>query len=54
VDTSAMLERGRKRERSVDRRRTRQVSEERDIEMDESMDVDGMSKGQIKRQKKEI
>lgn len=53
VDTTAMLERGRKRERSVDRRRTRKVSEERNNDMDESMDVDGMSKGQIKKQKKE-
>ena len=51
VDTSAMIERGRKRERSVDRRRTRTVSEERFNE--ESMDVDGLSKGQIKRQKKD-
>jgi len=54
VDTSAMIERGRKRERSVDRRRTRKVSDEDDTEMDEGMDVDGMSKGQMKRQKKEM
>lgn len=53
VDTSAMIERGRKRERSVDRRRTRTVSEERDTDMGEDMDVDGLSKGQIKKQKKE-
>lgn len=53
VDTSAMIERGRKRERSVDRRRTRTVSEERDTDMGEGMDVDGLSKGQIKKQKKE-
>lgn len=54
VDTSAMLERGRKRERSVDsRRRSRQVSEERNNDMDESMEVDGLSKGQMKKQKRE-
>jgi len=53
VDTSNMIERGRKRERSVDSRRTRRVSEDRDVEMDEDMDVDGLSKGQIKKQKRE-
>ncbi len=53
VDTSSMIERGRKRERSVDSRRTRRVSEERDVEMAEDMDVDGLSKGQIKKQKRE-
>ena len=51
IDTEAMIERGRKRGRSMERRRARQVSdEESDGEM---MDTDGMSKGQIKRQKKE-
>eukprot|EP01083_Nonionella_stella_P121022 363363_1 len=45
VDTSAMIERGRKRERSVDsRRRSRQVSDEDDVDMGEEMDVDGLSK----------
>jgi len=53
VDTSNMIERGRKRERSIDSRRTRRVSEERDTEMEEDMDVDGLSKGQIKKQKRE-
>jgi nucleolar GTP-binding protein len=54
VDTSAMIERGRKRERSVDsRRRSRQVSDEDDVDMGEEMDVDGLSKGQLKKQKKE-
>jgi len=54
VDTSQMLERGRKRERSVDRRRSRSraVSDESDTDMNE-MDTDGMSKGAIKKQKKE-
>lgn len=54
VDTSAMIERGRKRERSVDRRRTRKISDDEDHNMDEEMDVDGISKGQLKRQKKEL
>merc|ERR1712038_1502319 len=53
VDTAEMIERGRKRERSVDRRRSRKVSEERDVDMDEGMDIDGLSKGQAKKQKKE-
>merc|ERR1712045_60369 len=51
IDTEAMIERGRKRGRSMERRRARQVSDEdSDGEM---MDMDGMSKGQIKRQKKD-
>lgn len=52
VDTSAMIERGRKRERSVDRRRSRQVSEEEtDVDMGDS--IDGLTNKQIKKQKKE-
>jgi nucleolar GTP-binding protein len=53
VDTSKMLERGRKRGRSIERRRGREASpEDADID-DADMDVDGMSKGQLKKQKKE-
>lgn len=54
VDTTEMIERGRKRGRSVDRRRSRSVaiSDESDADMAE-MDTDGMSKKQIKKQKKE-
>merc|ERR1712183_453500 len=48
------IKRGRKRERSVDGRHTRKVSEEREVLLEQDMDVDGLSKGQIKRQKKEL
>ena len=57
VDTSAMVERGRKRERSIDSRRSRsrKVYEEKTDEetMTEDMEVDGLSRGQVKKQKKE-
>lgn len=57
VDTDAMIERGRKRTRSVDARRRRSLSKVTDDEdnanMDDAMDVDGLSKTQAKRQKKE-
>lgn len=52
VDTSAMLERGRKRGRSVERRLTRALPGSSDDE-NEDMDMDGLSKKQIKKQKKE-
>lgn len=49
VDTETMIESGRKRGRSHDRRRSREIS---DDEM-ENTDTDGMTKKQIKKQKKE-
>merc|ERR1712127_1004103 len=52
IDTEAMIERGRKRGRSMERRRARQVSDD-DESDSEMMDVDGISKGHLKRQKKE-
>lgn len=53
VDVSKMLERGRKRSRTVERRLTRALSSNgSDDEMEEVMDVE-MSKGKIKKQKKE-
>mmetsp|Transcript_22301 Transcript_22301/g.25836 ORF Transcript_22301/g.25836 Transcript_22301/m.25836 type:complete len:704 (+) Transcript_22301:247-2358(+) len=56
VDTDAMIERGRKRERSVERgRRARAVSdEEKDADMDDTgIDMDGLTTKQIKKQKRE-
>eukprot|EP00554_Chaetoceros_debilis_P008071 CAMPEP_0194079866 /NCGR_PEP_ID=MMETSP0149-20130528/5984_1 /TAXON_ID=122233 /ORGANISM="Chaetoceros debilis, Strain MM31A-1" /LENGTH=700 /DNA_ID=CAMNT_0038761457 /DNA_START=132 /DNA_END=2234 /DNA_ORIENTATION=- len=53
VDTSAMLERGRKRERSVDRRRTRSIAVSSDEEDSEMKDTTMVSNGQMKKQKKE-
>ena len=61
VDTSKMLERGRsmergrKRERSLTRRAEREAAARQDDDADEDgedMDVDGMSKGAIKKAKK--
>jgi nucleolar GTP-binding protein len=58
VDAEAMIERGRKRERSVDSRRRRSRVEDEDMaDMSEvtsgDMEVDGLSKGVIKKQKRE-
>lgn len=54
VDVEAMLERGRKRSRSVDARRSRKRDEQNDIEMGEDdTNMDGMSKGQVKKLKRE-
>jgi len=54
VNVDSMLERGRKRSRSVDVRRNRKGDEEEDVEMKEGdTNMDGMSKGQMKKFKKE-
>lgn len=55
VDTSALVERGRKRERSVDSRRSRsrKVYEEPSTTDAGDMEVDGLSRGKVKKQKKE-
>lgn len=53
VDASQMLERGRKRSRTVERRLTKALSNSSDDEMEDAMDIDGKSKGQVKKQKKE-
>jgi nucleolar GTP-binding protein len=51
VDTSLMIENARKRGRSVERRRVRPVYEESDEDME--VDTEGLSKGQVKKQKRE-
>lgn len=53
VDASQMLERGRKRSRTVERRLTKALSNNSDDEMEDVMGTDGKSKGQVKKQKKE-
>jgi len=54
VNVDTMLERGRKRSRSIDVRRARKKPEESDVEMGEDdTDMDGMSKGQLKKHKRE-
>jgi len=54
VDVEAMLDRGRKRSRSVDARRSRRKGEQDDMEMGEDdTNMDGMSKGQMKKMKRE-
>jgi len=51
VDTSKMLERGRKRERSVVRRQGDDMED--DVTMDTAIDEEGLSKGQLKKMKRE-
>jgi len=54
VNVDSMLERGRKRSRSIDVRRSRKRAEEEDVEMGEDdTNMDGMSKGQVKKHKRE-
>jgi len=53
VDTSKMLERGRKRERSVDRRRRDRDMDDATMSTATPMDEEGLSKGQIKKLKRE-
>eukprot|EP00557_Chaetoceros_sp_GSL56_P007640 CAMPEP_0176503480 /NCGR_PEP_ID=MMETSP0200_2-20121128/15386_1 /TAXON_ID=947934 /ORGANISM="Chaetoceros sp., Strain GSL56" /LENGTH=707 /DNA_ID=CAMNT_0017902775 /DNA_START=255 /DNA_END=2378 /DNA_ORIENTATION=- len=53
VDASRMLERGRKRSRTMERRLTKALSNNSDDDMDDMTDTDSKSKGQIKKQKKE-
>jgi len=54
VDVEAMLERGRKRGRSVNARRSRKREGQDDVEMGEDeTNTDGMSKGKVKKMKKE-
>lgn len=53
VDASQMLERGRKRSRTVERRLTKALSNNSDDDMEDMTDMGGKSKGQIKKQKKE-
>jgi len=54
VDVEAMLERGRKRSRSVDGRRSRKREEQNDTEMGEDdTNMDEMTKGKVKKIKRE-
>merc|ERR1712070_967969 len=53
VDTSKMLERGRKRERSVDRRRRDRDMDDATMSTATPMDEEGLNKGQIKKLKRE-
>merc|ERR1712238_145890 len=54
VNVDTMLERGRKGSRSIDVRRSKKKEEGNDAEMGEDdTNMDGMSKGQVKKHKRE-